>query len=796
MNENKIALSKFVAGFATCVVIILFLYRSVIEGYMLDKLIKYQVSDIETSLQLLSSAIYHQDEQHVKEWASLTSEKRSIEKVYVLSLDHTVFASHRIAFEGEPLFDVDNEVFKLFEKNTINQTKPILREQRLHLMSVLHNVTTREVSHFVYVERDFAKELYVLRVSILLFLLFITAPILYSIFYIYRHNKRLIGIELSQIEQTLVQYHDGDSSIRLDESRVNAFLRLKLLLNDFFELMLHRKACSERERMVNELIVTNVVDAIIMANRQGIIINVNDNAVTLFGYNDESELEGLSILRLIPAEYHQQHIDAMGKYKNKNEKIDLNQTMHRILNKLRNISGVRKSGEVFPAEIVVTESKMGGELTFTAFIRDVSNEVEYQHKIEKLAYYDALTGLLNLNGLSHHFSKVTVNTPYHISLIELTAIKNINDSYGYDYGDRFITEFCQRIRSLNFENYLVCRVFNGRFILLTTSHARVVVKSLKAVVAKPIEFEKLSIIPKFCRVMGQVANEVELGEFINQANLAIRQALEKGPGAIINLDNQYIADLKYTAMLCQSLESAILSEELYFVFQPKYASQSLEMSSAEALIRWQKDGKLISPAIFIPLAERSHLMPLIDSYVIRGVCRQIRTWLDNGNKVVPISINLSARYLFQKSTISYIFENLGEFDVPPKLLEIEVTEYGLIHDFKKASIQMARLEKSGVSIAIDDYGTGNANLETVLSLPIKHLKIDQSFIKLGMKTEKGKIVLENIISLANALEVKTTAEGVETKEQLTYLKVAKCDYLQGYLLSKPLEASDFEKLIT
>ncbi|RZQ51866.1 hypothetical protein C1E23_17270 [Pseudoalteromonas phenolica] len=192
---------------------------------------------------------------------------------------------------------------------------------------------------------------------------------------------------------------------------------------------------------------------------------------------------------------------------------------------------------------------------------------------------------------------------------------------------------------------------------------------------------------------------------------------------------------------------------------------------------------------------RTGLMPQLDRYVIKTVCKQIRRWLDMGLHVLPISINLSARHLFEQDTITAIFEHVGEFDTPPHMLEVEVTEYGLIKDYRKTAINMMRLEKAGISVAIDDYGTGHAILETVLSLPIKHLKIDQSFIRLGMKSVKGQAILENIISLAKSLKVVTTAEGVETKEQLEYLKSAQCDAIQGFLLSKPMLKSDFELLM-
>lgn len=217
--------------------------------------------------------------------------------------------------------------------------------------------------------------------------------------------------------------------------------------------------------------------------------------------------------------------------------------------------------------------------------------------------------------------------------------------------------------------------------------------------------------------------------------------------------------------------------------------------SAEALIRWQRDGKLVSPGLFIPLAEQSHLMPELDRFVVASACQQIRRWLDQGYQVLPLSINLSARYLTDEQTINFIFQKVGEFDIPAHLLEIEVTEYSLIGDEQRTAENMYRLQNAGITLAIDDYGTGHSNLATVLSLPVQNLKIDQSFIRKGMSSSKGMAVLENILQLAKSLQVTTTAEGVETEEQLQYLQRSGCEFIQGYLLSKPLPLAEFELMM-
>ena len=211
------------------------------------------------------------------------------------------------------------------------------------------------------------------------------------------------------------------------------------------------------------------------------------------------------------------------------------------------------------------------------------------------------------------------------------------------------------------------------------------------------------------------------------------------------------------------------------------------------MLRWTLNGERISPGVFIPLAEKNKLMTRIDSYVIKLACQTIREWIDKGFNVKPIAINLSARYLFLENTIAYIFEKIGEYRVPVELLEIEITEYSLIKDFDNTADNMQRLTRAGVRIAIDDYGTGHSNLEAVAALPIQHLKIDQSFIKKAFQSKKSEIILQNITLLAQKLQIEITAEGVETEEHLHYLETLNCDYIQGYLMARPMPQKDIEE---
>ena len=758
------------------------LYFAVIKEELIDSIVNEELVSLSFSAEVLAYNFSHEDTEQVKNWLTLKSELDDVKRIMVISTGRTIIASNYIADEGKPLLEVEPEIFNFISSNQHVE----LVNSSLRLMQPIYHLGTNSPSHYLYLKRDISSNLeqlesQVFYLSLLLFFLFL------FFFFLFLKLKRLqVKSEIYALQKALSEFNDGSYQVRATEHLKSDFYSLQCSLNDSFALNEHLQNYLKEQAQFADLVNGLVTDAIIETDQLGIITHVNTTAVTMFGYENENELIGSSVALLIPTRYQKQHHHSMT---NRSDKLV---TGH-VLNEVRNVEATKKNGEEFPVEIVISQYEVSKQSRFVAFLRDISSIKEYERSIEQLAYFDSLTAVLNLNGLRKHIHHQAL--PLQFSVLELSDLQDFNDVYGNKLGDKYLCNFVAELKLLHLEHLLIARIRSGRFLVIHSSSLKEESKQFHKLHKREILLNDLAVKIRFVRCTAKLEHIEKLDELLELSGLALREPENRVVGSVVKIDMEFVEGLKYQAWLKQALEKAIEKEELYFAYQPKFDTQTLKPCAAEALMRWQCDGKAISPGVFISLAEKKGLMPQLDRYVIKTVCKQIRRWLDMGLHVLPISINLSARHLFEQDTITAIFEHVGEFDIPPHMLEVEVTEYGLIKDYKKTAINMMRLEKAGISVAIDDYGTGHANLETVLSLPIKHLKIDQSFIRLGMKSVKGQAILENIISLAKSLKVVTTAEGVETKEQLEYLKNAQCDAIQGFLLSKPMLKSDFELLM-
>jgi len=757
-------------------------YHLVIKPRLVDSIAEESLDRLSFSAELLAYNFSHNDIEQSKNWLTLKSELKDVERVVLVTVDKVVLASNHIANEGKPLLEVDANVFNFITSNQLLE----VADNKLQLVQPIFELGSNRASHYLYLQRDITNKLEQLQIQVL-YVSGLLIGLFFFFFFLYLKVKRHeVKKDISEIQKVITQFNDGAHTARVTENKQSDFFPLQCTLNDSFTLNEYLQSYLNAQAKFSELVNGLVTDGIVETNAHGEIVHINKTAVSMFGYDKEEELLGSNVIVLIPTKYQRKHSQSMMNYSSK-------QHVEQVLNTIRNVAAVKKSGEEFPVEIVISQYKVQEQQRYIAFIRDFSDVVQYENSIKKLAYCDALTGLQNLNGVIHQLKAVKL--PIQISVIELEGLQDINDVYGPQVGDKYLCAFANALVQLPLQGMITARVRSSRFIVFHQSSLKDESKHFHKLNKKEIEIDDLSVKFKFVRCTAKLLSSESLSDLLGQCDLALRDLENRSYGSVVKIDMDFLEELKYQAWLKQALEKAIEEQDLYFDYQPKFDTKTLKPCAAEALIRWQCEGEVISPGVFITLAEKKGMMPQLDRYVIRTVCKQIRQWLDRGLTVLPISINLSARHLFEQDTIAVIFEHVGEFDIPPHMLEVEVTEYGLIKDYKKTAINMMRLEKAGISVAIDDYGTGHANLETVLSLPIKHLKIDQSFIRLGMKSVKGQAILENIISLAKSLKVITTAEGVETQEQLDYLKNAQCDAIQGYLLSRPMRLIDFEALM-
>lgn len=766
-------------------------HNTVTKPLIIDNAKRFYQHILTEQRNLLLSAIQHQDWALIRNWVTIESESEHTENVLFVSSDYKIIASTKLRYEGKTLGEYNLELLDRLQLQTQKPyTIEFYQQKNDALLDIFVPIDEFELhsqnQYWLILTINIKDELFlasnIFWRNILLYLLSMAFTAL-CLFYLI---KIKLTHRLSYLEQALQCYLDGDHKMRLPEYQHHEFNRLETLINDTFNLIENEIEHTQTEQKYSHLIIESSNDGIISINQQGQIINTNQRAATIFGYKKIEELVGSNIMILIPAHFQKMHNESLYHANNK-------KAHQGILNKIREVEGRKKDGSCVPIELTITESSNNDEKFYVAFIKDVTEAVAYKNSIEKLAFIDQLTGLLNVNGLKRKIASVSL--PCTMNLIDFDSLKLLNDSFGVQFGDKIIQSFAKNLATLSCENLLIIRIKAGRFILLTQSDKLSTQIELNSLLNKEVLIDKIAVRISFCCCQSELNHSDEINEKIQQSEVALRDAKQHGRGSFIDVNLAWVEMVKQRAQLCQQLEHAIEQHELFFYFQPKYNALTHQPASAEALIRWKLNNEFISPSTFIPLAEQSHLMPEIDRFVIEKSCETIRFWLNQGLTVLPISINLSSRYLFDDKTISYIFEKVGEYDVPAHLLEIEVTEYGLIEDFESTALNMRKLQKAGIKVAIDDYGTGHSNLQTILILPIEHLKIDQSFIRLGMTDKKGQLVLENILQLAKSLEVEITAEGVETAEQLAFLAKAGCHYIQGYYFSKPLSQLDFEQLL-
>jgi PAS domain S-box-containing protein/diguanylate cyclase (GGDEF)-like protein len=738
---------------------------------------------------LLQGYLLRDDVAALKNWAALKSESPHIRSVLVVSPAWQILAAHQVALEDSLLSNYDAALQQqlqqlpaqsLLSPLTLPQPDPDVLHMALPLQF-------NSQQGWLLIQYDMKPALQDgLTVTLQNMLVYLFSMLLSGVL-TYLLLRNILHTRLQRLETALHQYSRGEHQTRTRVEDNNEFGRLELMLNQTFDALDQQREMRRHSELFNQLVLNSTTDGIISADTQGRILQVNQSALKIFGYQHQDDLAGQDLNLLIPPCFRPGHQDHLATARQKPE------GPQHVLNRLRQVEGLRKDGSLVPLDITLTKAELLGQTIYIAFLKDNSEQRRYQQSIETLAFKDNLTGCANLNGLKRQAA--TRPDLHWMYLLNIDGMSNLNHSLGFDIGDQLIKTSSLLLKQHKPAEALLARHEGTDFILLSPQQPQQMLAIFRELQQQDIKLDGINHKLSFCVVYQLVNPELDFDRQLHGAELMMRQAKANGRASMLQVEPGLIQQLQQNAVLCQRLELAIREQQLFFHFQPKFSALSRQPVSAEALIRWQPDGQLISPGLFIPLAEQSHLMPELDRYVIASACQQIRRWLDQGYQVLPLSINLSARYLTDEQTISFIFQQVGEFDIPAHLLEIEVTEYSLISDEQRTADNMYRLQKAGITLAIDDYGTGHSNLATVLSLPVQNLKIDQSFIRKGMSSSKGRAVLENILQLAKSLQVTTTAEGVETEEQLQYLQRSGCEFIQGYLLSRPLSLADYETLL-
>lgn len=251
-------------------------------------------------------------------------------------------------------------------------------------------------------------------------------------------------------------------------------------------------------------------------------------------------------------------------------------------------------------------------------------------------------------------------------------------------------------------------------------------------------------------------------------------------------------NLEYREILNKRLQDGIKNKEFLIYLQPKFYAKIGELAGAEALIRWNRNGKIVMPNVFIPLFEKYELITTLDMYVLENVCGLLSKWSNQNYKIVPISVNESRQHLYNKNHVDELIALINKYNISTNMIELEMTETTVVHNVELAKEAERNVHKLGFVVSMDDFGTGYSSFSMLKNINIDILKMDKSFFDDILESRRGKIIIESIIDMAHKLDIKVVAEGIENKEQLEYLRKIGCDIIQGYIYEKPITIEKFE----
>lgn len=542
--------------------------------------------------------------------------------------------------------------------------------------------------------------------------------------------------------------------------------------------------------------MSNANEGIIFTNSTGIeVIYVNDSFIDITGCSKKKlELVKVDILKSI--------------LKNEDTYNSVIRTLKATGVWQGEISSVRNHNEDYTAEVTIRTIKDNREsiTNYIAIINETTHKKKDKERIKYLTTYSILTDLPNRKVFEGRVSNVIKisrdDEKVALLMIDLDNFKAVNESFGFNIGDRLLKAVGYRIKNKIKDEDLLA--------YLGEDHFGVYLKEIKDI-KEVIEIgEKINNAISSTYVFDHNVINITCSigicifpdegsssdELIARAEKAIAEAKKTNVNSIQLYTKEMANSITRKAQIESDLKSCISNNELFLVYQPQISLVTGDIVGVEALVRWKHNTLgYIPPMEFISIAEETGDILPIGQWVLTTACNQAKLWQDKGLPFFKVSVNLSPIQLRQKNIFSSIMTTIENIKVDPKTIEIEITEGTMMEDMEKAISIFSKLKKQGIQIAIDDFGTGYSSLGYLRKIPINKLKIDRSFITNFNEDFEGSIITKTIIDMAKNLGYKVIAEGAETKEQIEYLRNNGCDEVQGYYYSKPLLPEELENYV-
>ncbi len=467
----------------------------------------------------------------------------------------------------------------------------------------------------------------------------------------------------------------------------------------------------------------------------------------------------------------------------------------------------KKNGELFYLNSAIIPIFMNGKLVnIVETGKDITQEKFLEDELKKISFYDVLTQLPNRNLFVEEVSNYLERAKHEknnaaILIIDLNKFSYINNTYGYNVGDQYLINFAKKLRKIFRKGDVVSRIGNDEFGILLEDladkkHVLLVLEKIQEELSKPININGNDFIFSYNIGIAIFPDDGEDAEtLLKQADIALSSAKEEGENEYKFYENVMNQKASEFLILKRHMVEALENENFVIHYQPYFDTKTKELKGFEALIRLELGSKMIPPGKFIPILEETGLIRDVEKWIVKEVCKNLNYWKSKGYTLFPISINISPVSFKKESILNNLIKIIEEFKIDPYLITFEITENSFIDNFDSAVKTLTKIKDLGFRIAIDDFGTGYSSLSYLRNIPADFLKIDISFIRDIVDDPYDLAIVETIINLSKNLEMRTVAEGVETKEQLFLLQEINCDMVQGYLLSKPLPVKEIEKFL-
>jgi len=425
-------------------------------------------------------------------------------------------------------------------------------------------------------------------------------------------------------------------------------------------------------------------------------------------------------------------------------------------------------------------------------------------EIERLAYYDSLTGLPNRELIFRKINKLIENPEdieFSLLFIDLDNFKTVNDILGHEYGDQMLGNIGEKMKECIEKDDVIARLGGDEFLILKTSTTDK--ESLEMTAQKVLDIfssdwsieEKDFYITSSIGIVRYPEDGMDTHTLYKNADMAMYRVKENGKNGFGFYDISINKKIEEKLKMETSIRKAIKNEELQVYYQPQVDIKTMKIIGVEALVRWNHPTEgIIEPSKFIPFAEENGLIFDIDRIVMKTACKQMKEW-QKKYKPIILSLNLTCIDIQKKDFVDNFKVMLNETGLEAEYLDLEITEDMVMKNFEHSIDVLNNLRDLGVRISLDDFGTGYSSLNYLKRLPIDSIKIDKSFVAEITEESKEEAIAQTIIALAHKMNLFVVAEGIETKKQLEFLEEQECDIAQGYYFNRPLPASEVEKIL-